>query len=210
MTLGAVALLVASYLAGSMPWGYWIVRVFRKVDIRTLGSGNTGATNVWRTYGPRLGIPTLALDMAKGIVPALIGRYWVGNDTIAVLAGASAVVGHTFPIFLGLGGGKGVATAAGAMLALAPWSGVAALVTFVVMLWLFRYVSLASLSGAAAALIVAFALDLSWPVKIYGCFAMALLLWRHRANLSRLFKGTEPKVLSFGRGRSTSGATGAG
>ena len=106
-----------------MPWGYWIVRVFRHVDIRTLGSGNTGATNVWRTYGPRLGLPVLLLDMAKGIVPALIGRYWVGSDGIAVLAAASAVVGHTFPIFLGLGGGKGVATAAGAMLALAPWSG---------------------------------------------------------------------------------------
>ena len=148
ITLGAVALIVASYGAGSMPWGYWMVRVFRHDDIRKHGSGNTGATNVWRTFGPRLGLPTLLLDIGKGAVPALLGRYWLDDDTIAVIAGAAAVVGHTFPVFLGLGGGKGVATATGVTFALAPYCGLVGAVGFVTVLWLFRYVSLASLTAA--------------------------------------------------------------
>jgi acyl phosphate:glycerol-3-phosphate acyltransferase len=207
MTLGAALLIVAGYAAGSMPWGYWIVRVFRHDDIRKHGSGNTGATNVWRTFGPRLGVPTLILDIAKGVVPALLGRYLVGDDTVAVLAGAAAMVGHTFPIFLGLGGGKGVATATGVTFALAPYCGLVGAVGFITVLWLFRYVSLASLTAAGSSLITCFILDLSWPVKAFAAFAAVVVLVRHRTNLGRVLHGTEPRVRSFGRGRDPSGAT---
>jgi glycerol-3-phosphate acyltransferase PlsY len=210
VTIGAILLIAAGYAAGSMPWGYWMVRVFRHDDIRKHGSGNTGATNVWRTFGPRLGLPTLILDIAKGVVPALLGRYWVGDDTVAVLAGAAAMVGHTFPIFLGLGGGKGVATATGVTFALAPYCGLVGAVGFITVLWLFRYVSLASLTAAGSSLITCFLLDLSWPVKAFAAFAAAVVLLRHRTNIGRVFRGTEPRVRSFGRGRDPSGATGTG
>jgi acyl phosphate:glycerol-3-phosphate acyltransferase len=206
-TLGAVLLIAAGYAAGSMPWGYWIVRVFRDDDIRKHGSGNTGATNVWRTFGPRLGLPTLILDILKGAVPALLGRYWLDNDTIAVLAGAAAMVGHTFPIFLGLGGGKGVATATGVTFALAPYCGLVGAVGFVTVLWLFRYVSLASLTAAGTALATCLILQLSWPVIAFSAFAAATVLLRHRTNLARVWRGTEPRVRSFGRGRDPSSAT---
>jgi glycerol-3-phosphate acyltransferase PlsY len=209
VTLGALILIAGGYLAGSMPWGYWMVRVFRHDDIRKHGSGNTGATNVWRTFGPRLGLPTLILDIAKGAVPVLLGRFWVGDDTVAVLAGTAAVVGHTFPLFLGLGGGKGVATATGVTFALAPYCGLVGAVAFVVVLWLFRYVSLASLAAGAASLVTAVIIEVSWPVLAFTAFAAATVLLRHRTNLGRMLHGTEPRVRSFGRGRDPSGATGA-
>jgi glycerol-3-phosphate acyltransferase PlsY len=209
VTLGAVALIVASYVAGSMPWGYWMVRVFRHDDIRKHGSGNTGATNVWRTFGPRLGLPTLLLDIGKGAVPALLGRYWLDDDTIAVIAGAAAMVGHTFPIFLGLGGGKGVATATGVTFALAPYCGLVGAVGFITVLWLFRYVSLASLTAAGTALATCLILQLSWPVIAFSTFAAVTVLVRHRTNLGRVWRGTEPRVRSFGRGRDPSSATNA-
>jgi acyl phosphate:glycerol-3-phosphate acyltransferase len=210
VTLGAVLLIVGGYVAGSMPWGYWMVRVFRHDDIRKHGSGNTGATNVWRTFGPRLGLPTLLLDIGKGAVPALLGRYWLDDDTIAVIAGAAAMVGHTFPVFLGLGGGKGVATATGVTFALAPYCGLVGAVGFVTVLWLFRYVSLASLTAAGTSLATCLILQLSWPVIAFSAFAAATVLLRHRTNLGRLLHGTEPRVRSFGRGRDPSGATRAG
>ena len=202
-----MVLIAASYVAGSMPWGYWMVRVFRHDDIRKHGSGNTGATNVWRTFGPRLGLPTLLLDIAKGAVPALLGKYWLDNDTIAVLAGAAAVVGHTFPIFLGLGGGKGVATATGVTFAVAPFCGLVGAVGFITVLWLFRYVSLASLTAAGTALATCLILQLSWPVIAFSTFAAVTVLVRHRTNLGRVWHGTEPRVSSFGRGRDPSSAT---
>jgi acyl phosphate:glycerol-3-phosphate acyltransferase len=211
VTPDALILIACGYGAGSLPWGYWIVRVFRHDDIRKHGSGNTGATNVWRTFGPRLGVPTLILDILKGAVPALIGRYWLGDDTVAVLAGAAAMVAHTFPILLGLGGGKGVATATGVTFALAPYSGLVGAVGFVTVLWLFRYVSLASLTAAASSLATCLILELPWPVTAFAVFAAATVLLRHRTNLGRMFRGTEPRVRSFGRGRrrDPSGATGA-
>jgi glycerol-3-phosphate acyltransferase PlsY len=212
VTRDALILIACGYGAGSLPWGYWIVRVFRHDDIRKHGSGNTGATNVWRTFGPRLGVPTLILDILKGAIPALIGRYWLDSDTIAVLAGAAAMVAHTFPIFLGLGGGKGVATGTGVTFALAPVCGIVGAIAFVAVLWLFRYVSLASLAAAAASLATCLILQLSWPVTAFALFAAATVLLRHRTNLARMLRGTEPRVRSFGRGRGRdpSGAPGAG
>ena len=155
-------------------------------------------------------MPTLILDILKGAIPALLGRYWLDSDTVAVLAGAAAMVAHTFPIFLGLGGGKGVATGTGVTFALAPVCGVVGAIAFVAVLWLFRYVSLASLAAAAASLATCLILQLSWPVTAFASFAAATVLLRHRTNLARVLRGTEPRVRSFGRGRERdpSGAAG--
>ncbi len=116
----ALILIPVGYVLGSMPWGYWLPRIFAGVDIRTLGSGNTGATNVWRTLGFKLGLGVAVLDIAKGAVAALLGR-WLGNDLIAVLAGCAAMAGHWRPLFMGFQrGGKIVATTGGVGLAVAP------------------------------------------------------------------------------------------
>ena len=120
-------LTVVGYLSGSMPWGYWLVRIFRGEDIRTQGSGNIGATNVWRVHGRRLGVPAVLLDTLKGFVPALLATQLVGHGS-GVLAGAAAMLGHYRPIFLGFRkGGKMVATAGGAFLGVAPIVGGVAL-----------------------------------------------------------------------------------
>src|SRR5262245_5495543 len=113
-------LVVAGYLAGSMPFGYWLVRLVKGVDIRAVGSGNIGASNVWRLYGARLGLAVMVLDMLKGFAPALAATLLVG-DLAGVLAGAAAMLGHWRPLFLGFArGGKMVATAGGAFLGVAP------------------------------------------------------------------------------------------
>src|SRR6185437_6831148 len=140
---------VIGYLCGSMPWGYWLVRIFRHEDIRTKGSGNIGASNVWRVYGRYLGLPTVLLDTAKGFAPALVGTLVVGHGT-GVLAGAAACLGHVRPIFLKFDkGGKMVATTGGVFLGAAPLVGLAGLGTWILVFVLFRFPSVASMSGAA-------------------------------------------------------------
>jgi glycerol-3-phosphate acyltransferase PlsY len=198
--IGQVVLVILAYVAGSMPWGYWIVRVTRGQDIRAMGSGNTGATNVWRSFGPRLGLITAILDMLKGFVPALVGHL-LYDDATGVAAGLAAVIGHTFPIFLGLGGGKGVATGTGACTALLPVGGLVALATWLTVLWLFRYVSLASMAGAIAFAATAVILHPSWATTGFCLLAATIVIVRHRSNIGRLRCGQEPRVMSFGRGR---------
>jgi glycerol-3-phosphate acyltransferase PlsY len=200
LSIGQVGLVALAYLLGSMPWGYWIVRVARGEDIRRHGSGNTGATNVWRTFGARLGLATAVLDFLKGFVPALLGTLVYGSGT-GVVATAAAMLGHSFPIFLGFGGGKGVATGAGAMLALSPLCFAIAAVVFLAVLWLFRYVSLASMTAAVTIAIAAFATGQPWPVIALTCVGAGAVVLRHRANIGRLRLGQEPRVRSFGRGR---------
>src|SRR5689334_22606162 len=121
-----LALVVIGWICGSMPWGYWLVRIFRGEDIRTKGSGNIGATNVWRVYGRRLGLPAVFLDTAKGFVPALVATK-LEDHGAGVLAGGAAMLGHYRPLFLGFRkGGKMVATTGGAFLGVAPLAGVCA------------------------------------------------------------------------------------
>ena len=143
-----VVLIAAAYLAGSLPFGYWLVRIFRHADIRTLGSKNTGMTNVWRNFGWRFGVATLVLDVAKGALPALAALHWSGPLT-ASIAGIVAMLGHGYPVLLGFGGGKGVATGAGAALALFPAGvGIAAL-AWAITFFTLRYASLASLAAGS-------------------------------------------------------------
>jgi glycerol-3-phosphate acyltransferase PlsY len=188
-----VALIVAAYFAGSLPFGYWLVRGFRGADIRTLGSKNTGMTNVWRNFGWRFGVATLLLDIAKGALPAFAALHWSGPLT-ASIAGIVAMLGHGYPVLLGFGGGKGVATGAGAALAIFPAGiGLAALAFAIVFLTL-RYVSLASLAAGATFLIAAVALGRAWPVIAFAALAFGFVAYRHRANIARLRAGTEPRA----------------
>ena len=139
-----VVLIAAAYLAGSLPFGYWLVRIFRSADIRTLGSKNTGMTNVWRNFGWRFGVATLVLDVVKGALPVLAALHWSGPLT-ASIAGIVAMLGHGYPVLLGFGGGKGVATGGGAALALFPAGVGIAVLAWAIVFLAMRYVSLASL-----------------------------------------------------------------
>src|SRR6187401_1589301 len=146
----AALVVLGGYLLGSMPFGYWLVLLLKGEDIRKVGSGNIGATNVWRTYGKAYGIPIVLLDVAKGFVPALVGTLLVGELT-GVLAGGAAMLGHWRPLFLGFQkGGKTVATAGGTFLGVAPVLGLAGLVVWVVTFLLTRYASVASMVAAVS------------------------------------------------------------
>ena len=177
---------LGAYLLGSMPFGYWVVLLFKHEDIRRVGSGNIGATNVWRTYGKAYGIPIVLLDVAKGFVPALVGTL-VANELVGALAGGAAMLGHWRPLFLRFQkGGKTVATGGGALFGLAPLLG---LIGFVIWLGLFvatRYASVASMGTAVALPFVALALGEPWPVVVFVSLAAAAVLVLHRANIARL------------------------
>jgi glycerol-3-phosphate acyltransferase PlsY len=143
-------LVAAGYLAGSVPFGYWLVRALKHDDIRRHGSGNIGATNVWRAYGRRLGLPVMALDVLKGLVPALVATLMVGKWA-GVLVGGAAMLGHWRPLFMGFAkGGKMVATAGGTLLGVAPLVGLAAAGVWILCFVLLRYASAASMLAAAS------------------------------------------------------------
>ena len=174
-----------------MPFGYWVVRLLKGVDIRTIGSGNIGATNVWRVYGRRYGLPVVLLDVAKGFVPAMLATIYVGH-LAGVLAGGAAMLGHWRPLFLRFAkGGKTVATYGGAMFGVAPWVAFAALGVWLVVFLAFRYASVASMTAALALPVLAVALGYPWPVLAFTLVAAAAVLVLHRANIKRLRAGTE-------------------
>jgi len=201
-------LVVTGYIVGSMPWGYWLARIFRGEDIRTKGSGNIGATNVWRVYGRGLGLAALLLDTAKGFAPAFLGTMLVGHGT-GVLAGAAAMLGHWRPLFLGFRkGGKMVATAGGAFLGVAPAVAGAALGVWLIVFGLTRYASVASIAAVASLAVWAWLLGFPWPVIAFGAFAGAAVLVLHRANIRRLVHGEENRFQGLGRrGESKSAAS---
>jgi glycerol-3-phosphate acyltransferase PlsY len=203
--LETAAFVAAGYLSGSLTWGYWLVRIFRHEDIRTKGSGNVGATNVWRVYGPRLGLPAAILDTAKGFVPAYAATVAVGHGT-GVLAGAAAMLGHWRPIFLGFQrGGKMVATAGGAFLGVAPLVGAAGAGVWLLVFGLTRYASVASVTAAASLALWAWLFGYPWPVIAFGAAAGLGVAFLHRANLGRLWRGEENRFeLKRGRGAAAS------
>jgi glycerol-3-phosphate acyltransferase PlsY len=184
-------IVVGGYLLGSMPWGYWLVRVVKGDDIRRHGSGNIGGTNVWRVYGWRLGLPVVVLDTLKGFVPAFLGALLV-SDLVGVLAGGAAMIGHGRPLFLRFQrGGKMVATCGGAFLGVAPLVGGIGAVVWVTVFVVFRYASLASICAAVSIPVAAALLDESWPVIVFAAVAAVAVVFLHRANIARLLAGTE-------------------
>jgi glycerol-3-phosphate acyltransferase PlsY len=188
------ALLVAGgYVLGSMPWGYWLVRLIKRDDIRRHGSGNIGGTNVWRVYGWRLGLPVVVLDTAKGFVPAFVATLTVSH-LAGVLAGGAAMLGHWRPLFLKWQrGGKVVATCGGAFLGVAPVVGGIGAAVWITVFLLFRYASLASILAAVSLPVIAALLGEPWPVIVFGAAAAVAVVVLHRANIARLRSGTESR-----------------
>jgi acyl phosphate:glycerol-3-phosphate acyltransferase len=183
--------IVAGYLLGSMPWGYWLPRLFLRFDIRTAGSGNPGATNVWRVLGFRWGITVALLDLAKGLAAALVGR-WLGGDLIGVLAGVAAMAGHWRPLFLRWGkGGKMVATTGGIGLGLATFASLAAAGVWIAVFLVTRYASVASMVSAATLPLFALLFGASWPIVAFTVGAAFGIVLLHKSNIARLFRGTE-------------------
>ena len=188
-----------AYLLGSIPCGYLIVRWQKGIDVRSTGSGGTGATNVMRNLGIIGFIATFILDVGKGILAVLLTSRLTSNDPRWIAAASfAAILGHCFPVWLKFRGGKGVATALGVFAALSVASTLAAVVIFVLALILWRYVSLASVSAAASMPLLIYFL---WApghapplvINLGTLFATALIFFKHRANLQRLTQGTEPK-----------------
>jgi acyl phosphate:glycerol-3-phosphate acyltransferase len=195
-----VLLILTGYLLGSMPWGYWLPRLVTGVNIRKIGSGNTGAANVWRTQGFKLGLSVALLDVAKGSAAALLG-VWLGSELVGLLAGIAALIGHWRPVFIGFGrGGKIVATTGGVALALAPFATLAAAAVWIVAFLVTRYTSVASLLSAATLPLFAILFGASWLVVAFAAGAAVAIFALHRANIGRLLNRTENR---FELGRRT-------
>jgi glycerol-3-phosphate acyltransferase PlsY len=181
------------YLCGSIPFGLLLAR-HAGVDVRRVGSGNIGAANVARSTSTWLGLATLGLDAAKGAVPVVLAR-WLADEQVAAYAGLAAFLGHVFPLYLSLAGGKGVATALGMLMALCPAVAVTALLVFVAVFAVWRYVSAASITAALSTPVAAASLGYP-PVIVATILAMTLVIVvRHRHNLARLCAGTEPRFV---------------
>lgn len=206
------ALVLASYIVGSLPFGFWISKSLG-VDIRNQGSGNIGATNVLRTLGRKIGITVLILDISKGFLSVLIGSIIIFNQlpdsmldkeeiegTIYVLLAIGAILGHNYTFWLGFKGGKGIATSAGAIMPFLPEVLIGSLFIWILFFFLSRYVAIASIAAAFSIPILTVSLDhnylfpdinSSWPVISFGIIASIMAVLRHRSNIQRLIKGEE-------------------
>ena len=198
-------LLVGSYLLGSIPFGYLAGRLVG-IDIRQAGSGNVGATNVVRVLGKGYGYPVFALDVLKGFAAVKIAMLmapggppeWNSPEMFGILAAVSSVLGHLYPPWLKFKGGKGVATSAGALLALTQVATLIGVAIWIIVFWLTRYVSLASITAAIVLPIVILLVSSRDQNKgkllVYASACVAVVvIWRHRSNVSRLMRGTEPR-----------------
>jgi glycerol-3-phosphate acyltransferase PlsY len=185
--------ILLGYLAGSVPFAYLLARR-AGIDVRVAGSGNVGAANVLRTTGAWRGFAVMALDVAKGAAAVLLVHPAAGGVSLAALAGAAAVVGHIYPIWLRFHGGKGVAVAAGVFSVLAPIATAVAAGLFLLTVWITRYVSLGSIAATLALPPVAWWAGAPRAVVAAAAGTGALILFRHRANVRRLRSGTERKM----------------
>lgn len=192
MWIIALAVL-CGYLLGSVPFGLVITRLAGLGDIRQIGSGNIGATNVLRTGRKDLALMTLIFDLGKAALAALIFKWAAHSEPIGLLAGVAAVLGHNYPVWLHFRGGKGVAATLGMMLVLTPATGIAACLTWLLMALVFRYSSLSALTALCLAPIYAGIWNTSADACCYAALAL-LSLWRHRTNIGRLIHGQESKI----------------
>ena len=191
--MGADALLVpAGYLLGSIPIGYLLARR-AGIDVRAVGSGNVGATNVARSAGRRLGLWTLVGDVLKGAIAVALARAIASSEAIIGATAVAAVAGHAFPVFLAFRGGKGVATGLGVLLVLAPAAAPVPLVAFATTFALSRIVSLASLAAAVTAPIAIFGFGYASATVVAALAIAGLVVWRHAENLARIRAGTEAR-----------------
>jgi glycerol-3-phosphate acyltransferase PlsY len=188
---------VLAYAIGSVPFALLLARRWGAGDLRSIGSGNLGAANVMRASGATAGLLVAALDIAKGAVSVTLARHLSGQPGAPAAAGLAAIVGHVYPIWLRFRGGKGVATACGVFAVLTPSATVPALTIFVLTVWLTKYISLASVLASLALPPIAYWAGSSGPAVASACAASALIVFRHRSNLTRLHMGREHR---FGGG----------
>jgi glycerol-3-phosphate acyltransferase PlsY len=184
---------IVGYLIGSVPFAHLLTRR-RGIDLRRVGSGNVGATNVLRTIGVRPAVLAMCLDGVKGAVAVLLAERMAIGVTAPVVAGVASVMGHAYPVWLRFRGGKGVATAAGMFAVVAPVALALASAVFLVVVWMTRYISVGSLAGTVALVGLTAAGRHPLAVPAGAIAAAAVIIHRHRANLSRLFSGTERRV----------------
>jgi glycerol-3-phosphate acyltransferase PlsY len=210
LSAGALAAFIA-YFIGSLPFGYLTAKLVRGIDIREHGSRNIGATNAARVLGAKWGIAVLVLDALKGALPVLLlPKLFLGETAPGILhahvaCGVAAMLGHMFPCWLRFRGGKGVATAAGIVLVLAPWASLGAIATFGVVFAVSRIVSLSSILGVTAFAVLQmvwlrphpFSAE-TWSLALFSLVAPALIIYRHRPNIGRLLRGEEPKFRAAG------------
>jgi acyl phosphate:glycerol-3-phosphate acyltransferase len=185
-----IMLTVAAYFLGSIPTGLLLAKA-AGVDIRSSGSGNIGATNVYRTLGRSVGVMTLIGDCLKGLLPVLLAKYLHLPDVWIAVIGLAAFLGHVYTVFLGFKGGKGVATALGVFLGVSPLAVGGALLLFVAVVWWSRYISLGSILAAAVMPILMGLLDRRPPLVLMTVVVAALVVWKHKENIKRLREGTE-------------------
>ncbi len=185
--------ILGAYLVGSVPFGYLIGRM-RGVDVRTVGSKNIGATNVYRTVGKGWGLLAFLCDFLKGLLPTLAALRWCGDANLPVLVGLACVVGHTLTVFMRFRGGKGVATAFGMMIALAPLPTLAAFGVFVVTVWLSHYISLGSMLAAATLGTMVWFVPATPLLRGVATAIAVFVVVKHRSNIVRLAKGCENKI----------------
>jgi glycerol-3-phosphate acyltransferase PlsY len=202
--IGYIATIVVAYLLGSIPTGFLVAQA-KGIDIRTVGSGNIGATNVFRYLGAPAGVLVMLADAAKGWIAVALATHLVwrwsypegsaqAREWFGILAALAAVLGHNYTCWLSFKGGKGIATSAGVLLAIVPWSFAIILAVFVVVLWTTKYVSLASVLGAFTLPFAAWATGESGTMIAITAGMTALAIYKHKANIKRLFNGTESRI----------------
>jgi len=182
-----------AYLVGSVPFAFLLSRR-RGIDLREVGSGNVGATNVLRTSGVRTAMIAMGLDVIKGALAVVMAQRLTGGLGAPMAAGLASVLGHIYPVWLRFRGGKGVATAAGVFVVLTPMALGIASATFVLVVWMTRYISVGSVVGALTLAVVAVITDAPAVIEIGSVVAALMILQRHRSNIRRVFAGTERRI----------------
>ncbi len=187
---------LVSYLIGAVPFGLIFSKIFSNVDVRTVGSGNIGATNVLRASGKTAAVLTLLADAIKGFLPVFIVQHLFNSEIATVISGIAAILGHNFPVYLKFKGGKGVATSFGVILAVSPWIGLVSLLAWLITALLWRYSSLSALVAFACYPALTFTVSPSGskPYQALSLFIFGMIYYRHRENIKRLIAGTEPKI----------------
>lgn len=187
-----------AYLLGSISWGYMLLQLKMGVDVREYGSGRTGMSNVLRTGGVKSAAIVLTLDIAKGVISVIIARAVIGTTSAEVAAALIALVGHNWPVFLQFKGGRGILTALGGLVVMAPIAAVIATITFLTIVGISRYISLGSVIGVIIGAIAVLALALadvhSNTYMVFGFIAAAVIVWQHRDNIQRIRDGNERKI----------------
>ncbi len=187
-----VIIVICAYLIGAIPSGVVLTRLAGAEDVRSAGSGNIGATNVYRVAGKRLGILTLIMDMLKGLLPLLaLSAWWRCGDATVALAALALFVGHCYPVYLRFKGGKGVATALGIFLVLVPWAVLVAVAVFAAVVWKWRYVSAGSIAAALVIALLVLGSGATVAVKLATLAIAAGAIYRHKENIRRLRDGSE-------------------